>query len=511
MPLPAQQFNYIIIGAGAAGCVIANRLSADPAVQVLVLEAGGPDSNPDIYNIGGFVRLWGSEVDWSLQTAPQEGLFGRQITINQGKVLGGGSSINAMMYVRGNAANFNQWQALGADGWSYKDVLPYFEKIEKYTGGDAGYHGADGELSISDCPDDDMRSPEFMRAAQEAGYQHAYGDYNGAEQADTATYLQFHIGPDKKRESSASAFLHPVMHRPNLTVLTHAQVKRVIIEQGTATGVEYVSNGETLTARASNEVIVSAGALASPKILMLSGIGPAEHLKETGIDVVQDLPGVGQNLQDHLQLPLIFRTDAERPHTTLLTGNVLFVKTNAEANAPDIQINFTPSLPEPLAPVLPDFGGPVCIYLAILVQPLSIGEVKLASAGYEAPPALNPNYLKHEADVKALTEAVGIIRRIAGQPSFSHLNLAELAPGEAPLEDFIRSQCSTLWHPAGTCKMGKDTHAVVDARLKVHGIKNLRVADASVMPVVTSGNTVASCFMIGERAAEMITQDNQNT
>jgi choline dehydrogenase len=504
-----KEFHYILIGAGASGCIIANRLSAHPATQVLVLEAGGPDQDPNIADIGGFVRLWGSEVDWQLPTLPQAGLGNRAITINQGKVLGGSSSINAMMYVRGNPANFDDWAAAGAEGWAYEQVLPFFRKIEDYSGGDAAYHGRGGEISISDCPEEHMRSTEFLNAAWEAGYNAPLQDYNGPIQSDSAGYLQFHISKDNKRESSATAFLHPVRHRDNLTVLTGAQAKKIIFEGDTATGVEYVLDGQTFTAYASREVIVCAGALASPKLLLLSGIGPAAELQQAAIPVVKDLPGVGQNLQDHLQLPVIFQTTLDLPHTTLLTGNVLFVKTNPSATAPDIQINFTPSLPAPLAPLLPDFGFPVCIFLAILVQPLSRGEVKIASPDFAAAPLINPNYLQHRADVEALAQAIAIIRKIAAQPSFRPLNAREILPAQAPLEEYIRSQSTTLWHPAGTCKMGKDKLAVVDARLKVHGLKKLRVADASVMPAVTSGNTVATCFMIGEKAAAMIREDNR--
>jgi choline dehydrogenase len=500
-------YNYIIIGAGASGCVIANRLSADPLVTVLVLEAGVSDTNPDIADIGGFVRLWGSDVDWALPTIAQAGMLGRQITINQGKVLGGSSSINAMMYVRGNAQNFDDWAAQGAEGWGYDDVLPYFKKIEKYKGGDASYHGLDGEISLSDCPDSHMRSPEFLEAARQAGYNELHSDYNGAKQSNSAGYLQFHIDGNKKRESGATAFLHPVMERGNLIVETEAVVKKIIIQSGVATGVEYVIDGQTYIANATNDIVLSAGAFGSPKILMLSGIGSAADLHPLGIDVVVDLPGVGQNLQDHLQLPIIFRTDTKLPHTTLLTGNVLFVNTT-NTGAPDMQINFTPSMPAPLAPILPDFGGPVCIFLAILVQPKSKGEVKLASGDYATNPLINPQYLSNSADVEALSKAVEIIRNIAAQPAFAHLNVAEIVPGNAPMDGFIRSQSNTLWHPAGTCKMGNDEMAVVDGRLKVKNVKNLRVADASIMPVVTSGNTVATCFMIGERAAEMILQDN---
>ncbi|NML64407.1 choline dehydrogenase [Hymenobacter sp. RP-2-7] len=496
--------DYAIIGAGAAGSVVANRLSANPDVQVVVLEAGDWDWEPDVTNPGGFVELWGSRVDWALPTTPQAGLGGREITINQGKVVGGSTCINAMMYVRGNPANFDQWQALGATGWSYADVLPYFKKIEHYEGGASAYHGDQGEIWVRDCPDEVMRADEFLQGAVELGYDGPRWDYNGERQENGAGFLQFHITPGNERDTSALSFLQPVQQRPNLTLITQAQVTRIVVEHGRAVGVEYLRDGELRRLNVSREVVLSAGALQSPKLLLLSGIGPAAHLQELGIAVQADLPGVGQNLQDHVQLPVIFRSLGTRPMTTLLTGNVLFVKTNPDAPAPDLQLNFTPSIPAPLAPHLPDFGGPVCIFLPILVQPKSVGEVKLASADPLDKPLVNPNYLSDPADLEVFHKALELIRNLAGTAAFAPLNGGELAPGPGDPDGFIRSQGSTLWHPAGTCRMGQDAHAVVDPELRVRGIEGLRVADASVMPTVTSGNTVAACFMIGERAAEML-------
>ncbi len=501
----ASTYDYVVIGSGAGGAAAANRLSADPGVRVLVLEAGGPDSDPNIPGVGGFVRLWGSALDWTLNTEAQPGLAGRQITINQGKVVGGGTAINAMMYVRGNRRNFDQWAAMGADGWGYADVLPTFKALEDYEGGASEYRGVGGPISVRDCPEAAMRSDEFLNSAVEAGFDGPRWDYNGARQENGAGFLQFHIGKDGQRCGAAAAFLDPVCDRMNLTLETEAEVARILIEGKRAVGVEYQQNGQRRQARAAREIILASGALQSPKLLMLSGVGPADALRKHNIPVVADLPGVGRNLQDHVQLPVVFRTKSERPSPELLTGNVLFTNTRKDAPdaPPDLQLNFTPAVPRPLSAFL-NFGGPACIFLAILVQPKSVGEVSLRSADPQDPSVINPKYLQDPADYQTLASALRLIRDIAGTKAFADLNAGEIAPGAGDPEGFIRSQASTLWHPAGTCKIGRGPDAVVDPMLRVHGVQGLRVADASVMPTVPSGNTVASCFMIGARAADMI-------
>ena len=500
-------YDYIIIGAGASGCVLADRLTADGTRRVLLLEAGPSDSDPAIANVGAFVSLWGSAMDWTLATENQPGLGGRSLVINQGKVVGGGTAINAMMYVRGNAGNYDNWNAMGADGWSNKDVLPIYKALEDYTGrGDKWYHGVGGPVPVVDCPEPAMVSEEFMMGATQIGYDGPYWDTNGARQENGAGVLQFHIGKDGKRASAASVFITPNLGRKNLTVATGAHATRVLFEGKRAVGVEYLQDGALQQARAGHEVIVSAGALQTPKVLMLSGIGPAAHLRTYGISLVADLPGVGQNLQDHVQLPVVFKRKTDAPLPELLTGNVLFLRTRdgAEAAVPDMQLNFTPSIPAQLAPIL-NIPVAACIFLPILVQPFSRGEITLRSANPLDPPSVNPNYLQQPADVQAFVKVIEVIRAIANTPAFSELNDAELVPGPgADLEGYIRANSSTLWHPAGTAKIGRDAMAVVDPQLRVYGVEGLRVVDASVMPTVTSGNTVAPAFMIGWKAADMI-------
>jgi choline dehydrogenase len=501
-------FDYIVIGSGAAGSVVANRLSADPAARVLVLEAGDMDTDPRIAAPATVVELWGSELDWKLMTEPQPGMNGRQVLINQGRVLGGGTSIHALMYVRGNRRDYDRWSALGNDGWSYDELLPYFRSLEDYAGGASPFHGVGGPLPVRDNPDEASHSEVFMRAAVELGFDGPYWDINGARQENGAGLLQFTTSADGQRASAAGAFLHPVMARPNLTVQARSEATRLLLDGTRVTGVEYLQDGQRRHAAAAREVIVCAGALLSPRLLMLSGIGPADHLRSHGINAVADLPGVGQNLQDHVQLSVVYRARQAAPLPTLLTGNVLFVDTRHDPadGRPDLQLNFTPAVPAALAPLL-NLPFPAGIFLPILVQPRSIGQVRLRSADPLEPPVIDPNYLQDPADVQTFVAALELIRSLAQTQAFAEHYDGEIVPGpDVDLEEYIRAQSSTLWHPTGTCRMGNDPGAVVDARLRVHGIEGLRVADASIMPTMPSGNTQAACFMIGEKLADLIIQ-----
>ncbi|QDL06754.1 choline dehydrogenase [Brasilonema octagenarum UFV-E1] len=499
-------YDYIVIGAGSAGCVVANRLTEDCDTTVLLLEAGNPATKPEIQIPAQCFSLIGSEVDWGYVSEPEPYLKGRKMFCSRGKVLGGSSSINFMMYIRGNPQDYDRWQELGNPGWSYLDLLPYFKKSEHQQRGASEFHGVDGELSVTDLMSPAVVSQRFVDACVSKGYNYN-PDFNGVQQEGVGLY-QLTV-KDGKRHSAAAAFLLPIFHRPNLTVVTGALVTKLLVEGTRCVGVEYLHEGTLHQVRVNQEVILSAGAFDSPKLLMLSGIGTAEHLQAMGISVVADLPGVGQNLQDHI-LTCVVQEATQDIHPAITSNGIeaglfLHSKGNVET-APDLQFFFGPIqfLSPGYTPADFGFTGAVC-----LTRLENIGSVSLRSPDPKDPPTIRMNYLQSQADVQKLVEGVKLIRQLFQSNAFDDFRGEEIAPGshvqsDAALEAYIRDTCSTVWHPVGTCKMGIDSMAVVDPQLRVHGIQGLRVVDASIMPTITTGNTNAPTIMIAEKAADSI-------
>ncbi|GAA6614737.1 GMC family oxidoreductase [Scytonema sp. NUACC26] len=499
-------YDYIVIGAGSAGCVVANRLTEDSDTTVLLLEAGNPDTKPEIYIPAECISLLGSEVDWGYFSEPEPYLNHRKMLCSRGKVLGGSSSINFMMYVRGNPHDYDRWRSLGNPGWGYQDVLPYFKKSEHQQRDASEFHGVDGELSVTDLMTPAVVSQRFVDACVSMGYNYN-PDFNGIQQEGVGPY-QLTV-KDGKRHSAAAAFLLPILDRPNLTVTTGALVTRLLLEGTRAVGVEYLHKGTLHQVRVNQEVILSAGTFDSPKLLMLSGIGDAKHLQAMGISVTVDLPGVGQNLQDHL-LACVVQEATQDVYPAITSNGVeaglfLHSKDNLES-APDLQFFFGPIqfLSPGYTPADFGFTGTVS-----LTHPQNIGSVNLRSSNPNDSPTIQMNYLQNQADVQKLVEGMKLIRQLFQSNAFDEFRGKEIAPGshiqsDAVLETYIRDTCSTVWHPVGTCKMGTDSMAVVDSELRVYGVEGLRVVDASIMPTITTGNTNAPTIMIGEKAADLI-------
>jgi choline dehydrogenase len=505
------KYDYVLIGAGSAGCVVANRLTEDGKTTVLLLEAGNPDNKPELHVPIYWPKLWGTEVDWAYFTEAEPHLNNRKIYCPRGKVLGGTSSINAMIYIRGNRHDFDHWQELGNHGWSYQNVLPYFKKSENQQRGAGQFHGVEGLLNVTDAIEPSIVSKCFVEAAVATGYEHNT-DFNGATQEGAGIFQL--TCKDGTRQSTAVAFLNPILGRPNLTTTTNALVTRLLFEGTRTIGVEYLHNGTLCQAFVNQEVILSAGGFDSPKLLMLSGIGNAKDLQELGIDPIVDLPGVGQNLQDHLSVSVAYLSTVDLPlaPTSNIAEAGLFLHTENKLDAaPNLQFHFGPILW--VQPELAREGSGFSI-VPCLVHPQSRGNVSLRSSSPQDSPKIQMNYFEKEEDLQLLVEGIKIARNIANSGAFDQYLGEEVAPSinitsDEDIKAYIRQNCDSTYHPVGTCKMGTDSMAVVDSQLRVHGVEGLRVVDASIMPTLTTGNTNAPTIMIGEKAADLIKGVNQ--
>ena len=527
-------YDYIIAGAGSAGCVLANRLSADPSKRVLLLEAGGKDWYPWIHvPVGYFKTLHNPLTDWSYKTEPDPGLNGRSIDWPRGKTLGGSSSINGLLYIRGQHQDYDHWRQLGNAGWSFEDVLPYFKRSEDQQNGADAFHGAGGGLSVQNMRAKRDICEALIGAAEELGVPRN-ADFNGAEQEGAGYFQQ--TARNGFRCSTARAFLNPVKDRPNLDIVTHALVEKVLLEGAKAAGIAISVKGtpRQYGLKSGGELILSAGAIGSPQILQLSGIGPGNLLQGLGIPVVKELPGVGANLQDHLQIRTVYEVNVPTlneeinslfrrmvigaQYVLTRTGPMsmgasqvcIFARSNPDAETPDIQYHFQPLSADKPGIEMHPFPG---VTLSVCqLRPESRGRIEIKSPDPTAYPAIHPNYLSASVDCQTAIDSLKFTRKLVNTSALKPFVVREHLPGpgvrsDDELLDSARNISQTIYHPTSTCKMGNDASAVVDERLRVHGIGGLRVVDASIMPTITSGNTNAPTIMIAEKAADMIIAD----
>lgn len=522
--MPDKTYDYIIVGAGSAGCVLAHRLTEEPRCRVLLLEAGQRDRSKAIRIPAAFSKLFKTSFDWAYSTEPEPHLDNRQLFIPRGRTLGGSSSMNAMIYVRGNRADYDGWRDSGCQGWSYDEVLPYFKRAEHQERGPSEYHGTAGPLNVADLRSVNPLSQAFVEAGVEAGLPRN-ADFNGRSQEGVGIYQV--TQKNGSRHSAADAYLRPALTRQNLEVRTGAQASRMFFEGDRAAGVEFVERGHLLRVRADREILLCGGSINSPQLLLLSGVGPADELRRHGIEIVSDLPGVGRNLQDHPVAAVMY--EATKPVSLasaeslgniarylfnkkgMLTSNVAeaggFVRTGSASGPPDLQFHFAPGFFQEHGFVKPEGHG--FTIGPTLIAPQSRGRITLRSSDPAQPPRIEGNFLSHDGDLRVLLDGIRLSREIAHAPAFREFRGAEVLPGTDAVNDeavaaYVRRTAEMLYHPVGTCQMGIGPMAVVDPRLRVHGLTGLRVIDASVMPSITRGNTNAPTIMIAEKAADLL-------
>lgn len=498
------EYDFIVVGTGAGGSVMANRLTENPDVSVLALEAGGGEVPEIVHNAADWPKIWGTPYDWSYKSTPQAALNGRQTDEHRGKLLGGSSDLYIMMHIRGHPSDFDGWAANGCPGWTYDECLPWFQKQEDQEDDTNPTGGKGGPLAVTNAGlhDPNPASAAFIEACVALGYQRTE-DFNGPQMEGVGWH---HINvKNGRRVGTYAGYLEPAMSRPNLTVSTDSFAARLVLTDGRCTGVEYIKDGQTVTDTARREVIVCGGALESPKLLMLSGIGPAQHLQEVGVEVKVDLAGVGENFHNHVLVPVVQLVKESLPEPKQNASEVaLFTRSNPDNVGPDIQVAFVH-----IVPGLPD----AVVILPGVVQPKSRGTIRLASADPADLPLVNPNYLGDPTDVDRLVDGVELARKIFATEPMSNFVKQELAPGPdcagpEAVRGFVTAAADSYHHQSGSCKMGSDDMAVVDPQLKVRGVEGLRIADASVMPVVPSGNCHAAIVMIAERLSDMLKEEH---